>query len=265
MNPMIDQIISLPDLIREVIPSYMESINQTLSRDFCRSIHHIYLTGCGDSHHASLGCQLAFNALSGISTEAMTSLQFARYTADTLHDAQHCLVTGASVSGEVSRTVEGLLLGRKVGAKVLALTATPTSRIARAADQIVDTTQPPFVTPEGMIIPGIRSFVANHIGLLLVAIHFGEQCGHLSADETSKLKAEVIALADSAEYTINKNMSLACKLASDWLDADEFVFCGGGPNLGSALFSAAKILEATGDPATWSEIHGGVGSFTVFC
>ena len=74
-----------------------------------------------------------------------------------------------------------MLLARKAGAKVLALTATPQSRIGRAADWIVDTTQPKFNDPEGMIIPGVRSYVANQIGLYLIAIHLGEQRGKLSS------------------------------------------------------------------------------------
>lgn len=250
MNPMVAQIQSLPELIRGVVPSYTDNIRRTLSGDFCRSIQHIYLTGCGDSHHASIGSQLAFKVLTGITTEAMTSLQFSRYTADTLRDVERCLVIGASVSGEVSRTVEGLLLARKAGAKTLALTAAPNSRIAKAADFIVDTTQPPFADPAGIIIPGMRSYVANQAGLLLIAIHFGEQCGSLSVDEAEKLRIEVSALGDAAEFTIRKNEALTKKLAEDWSEADEFIFCGSGPNYASALFSAAKILEATGDPAT---------------
>ncbi len=255
MNPMIAQIQSLPELIRGVVPSYTEAIRQTLTKEFCCSIHRIYLTGCGDSHHASVGAELAFEHLAGITTEAMTSLQFARYAADTLHDAAHCMVVGASVSGEVSRTVEGLLMGRKAGAKVLAMTASPASRIARSADLVVDTTQPPFSDPAGMIIPGMRSYVANQVGMLLLAIHFGEQTGHLTADEADVLRSEVAALADAAEFALQKNDATARALAAEWVGADEFVFCGGGPNFASALFSAAKILEASGDPALGQDME----------
>ncbi len=255
MNPMIAQIQSLPALIRGVVPAYSENIRKTLGSDFCRLIQRIYLTGCGDSHHASIGSELAFEKLAGITTEAMTSLQFARYTADTLQDPEHCLVAGASVSGEVSRTVEGLLLARKTGAKVLALTASPSSRIARAADLVVDTTQPPFADPPGMIIPGVRSYVANQVGFLLVAIHLGEQRGHLTPEEALRFRKEIAGLADAAETTIQMNVAVAQKLAKDWVDADEFVFCGGGPNFASALFSAAKILEASGDSALGQDME----------
>jgi len=96
-------------------------------------------------------------------------------------------------------------MARKAGAQVLALTATPSSRIARAADVIVDTTQPAFKDPEGMVIPGVRSFVANHVGLLLVALHLGEQRGRLTGEEVAQLRREINHLGDAIEATIEEN------------------------------------------------------------
>lgn len=255
MNPMVAQIQSLPDLIRGVVPIYHENIRRILSREYCQSIRHVYLTGCGDSHHASIGTQLAFRKLTGITTEAMTSMQFARYTADTLIEPKTCLVVGASVSGEVSRTVEGLLLARKAGASTLALTAAPVSRIARSADLVLNTTQPVFEGPPGMTIPGMRSFVANQVGLLLIAIHFGEQIGRLSASVAAQLRRELEDISNAVEETSRLNEENAYSLAENWLDSGEFVFCGSGPNFASALFSAAKILEATGDPALGQDLE----------
>ncbi len=255
MNPMIAQIKSLPDLVRQVVPAYTENIASTLSQEFCQSFDHLYLMGCGDSHHVSVATQLAFRVLAGIETEALTAMHFARYTADRLHHPQRCLVAGASVSGEVSRTLEGMLLARKAGAKVLALTATPTSRIARAADVVVDTTQPPFQDPEGMVIPGVRSYVANQIGLLLLAIHFGEQRGRISFKEAKRYRQQIYNLAEAIETTIEMNDSRVKDLAGQWADETEFIFCGSGPGFAAALFSAAKILEATGDAAIGQDLE----------
>jgi len=254
-NPMIAQIKSLPDLVRQVVPAYADNIATSLTRAFCQSFDHLYLMGCGDSHHVGLATQLAFRELSGIETEALTAMQFARYTSDTLHDPQRCLVAGASVSGEVSRTLEGMLMARKAGAQVLALTATPSSRIARAADVIVDTTQPAFKDPEGMVIPGVRSFVANHVGLLLVALHLGEQRGRLTGEEVAQLRREINHLGDAIEATIEENDRLVKDLADEWQSENEFVFCGSGPGYAAALFSSAKILEASGDAAIGQDLE----------
>ena len=247
MNGMLAQIDSLPDLIRSVTRSYAESVRSSLDEGLCRSVERIYMMGCGDSHHAALGAELAFEQFSGLPTEALTAMQFARYAAEFM--PTHSLVIGTSVSGEVSRTLEGLLLANQYGAASLALTANPASRIGRAAATVVDTSQPPFQDPPGLVIPGVRSYVANQVGLLLVALHLGQVRGHISAVQAGQLRQEIEALGDAAQKTIADNQSAARALAEEWRDAREFVFVGAGPSYASALFSAAKLLEAAGDPA----------------
>lgn len=253
--PMVSQIYSLPDLIKNVVPQYIDNIRSVLDKDTCSSIEHIYLTGCGDSYFAALGAQLAFRKLGRVNVECQTSMQFARYTSDSIINAESNLVIGASVSGEVSRTLEGLLMARQAGARVLAVTASPQSRIARAAHIIVDSTQPSFKDPEDLVVPGIRSFVANLISFYLIAIHIGEMKGNIQSEEALKLIKEIINLADITDITIRQNEEKALTVASNWIAASNFVFLGSGPNYASALFSAAKMLEASGDSALGQDME----------
>ncbi|GAG62475.1 unnamed protein product [marine sediment metagenome] len=62
-------------------------------------------------------------------------------------------------------------------------------------------------------------------------------------------------LADAIKTTIERSDKPAQELARSWSDANEFVFVGSGPNFGTALFSAAKILEASGDPALGQDLE----------
>jgi glucosamine--fructose-6-phosphate aminotransferase (isomerizing) len=251
MNGMVEQIHSIPGLIRGVARSYDEAVRNSVDHMLSLSVKRVYLTGCGDSHHASLGAEMAFEHIAGIPTEALTSMQYARYAAQFMPKSEPGtnLVIGTSVSGEVSRTLEALLLGKKYGATTIAMTATPGSRIGRAAEIMIDTTQPPFQDPPGVHVPGVRSYVANQIGLLLVAIRLGEVRGRILTSEADKLRKEIELLGDAAEKTIAACDEIARKMAEEWKDAREFVFVGGGPNFASALFSAAKVLEASGDSA----------------
>jgi glucosamine--fructose-6-phosphate aminotransferase (isomerizing) len=254
-NPMVAQVRSIPDLIRSVTESYHAAIRATVDSHLCCSLERIFLTGCGDSHHAALGCELAFEHLTGLSTEAMTSLQLARFSMETIPDPSATLIVGISVSGEVSRTLEALLQGRKAGVRLLAMTATPASRIARASEIVIDTTQTPYQDPPGLIVPGVRSYAANQIGLLLLAVHIGELRGHISETEAQNYRKEIADLAISAKQTIKANDQLAKEIAHRWEDASEFVFLGGGPNLASACFAAAKVLEASGDSAIGQDLE----------
>ncbi len=155
-NSMLDQVHSLPGMIREMHQKLDDAVRTGLDHRLCLSVKRIYVTGCGDSHHAALGAELAFEALAGVPTEALTALQFSRYAALYMPESgpQTNLVIGISVSGEVSRTLEALLQGKIAGATTVALTATPGSRIAGAGDHVIWTTTPEFPDPKGCIHPG---------------------------------------------------------------------------------------------------------------
>jgi glucosamine--fructose-6-phosphate aminotransferase (isomerizing) len=248
---MIEQVLSVPELIQTSLEGFDDQIRRTLDHKFCLSLKRVFLTGCGDSHHASLNAELAFESLAGVPTEPLTALQFARYAAPYLPASGPGTnaVVGVSVSGEVSRTVEALLLARQNGATTVSLTATPGSRVAMAGDYVIFTTTPPFPDLEGVYTPGVRSFTANQLALYLIAIRIGEVRGALTTADANQHRQELLALAKAGQKALPGWNQTAHDLAESWKDAQEFVFVGGGPNFGSALFSAAKVLEASGDPA----------------
>lgn len=251
MNSMIAQVESLPELFREVFPKLDERARLSLHPDLILSLKHITITGCGDSHHAGLTTKLAFEKLAGVPTTVATSLQFARYEVGFLPQTgpKTNLVIGISVSGSVARTYEALHLAKEAGGTTLALTATPESRVASAGEILFQAPNPEFPIPEGEVSPGVRSFFVNQLALLMIAIRIGEVRGHINSQESNAYRSEIKAIADVIEDIIKKQGKAIHQLAKDWKNAKEFVFVGGGPNFGTALFSAAKILEASGDPA----------------
>ena len=266
MNSMIDQVYSLPELFRESFQSFDDGIRNTLDHRLCLSLKRIFLTGCGDSHHASLNAELAFESLAGLPTEPMTALQFSRYGVGFLPQTGPGTnaVIGISVSGEVSRTLEALQLARKSWRNDHRPYWHSRQPVALAGDITLFSTTSPFPDPPGVHTPGVRSFTANQLALYLIAIRLGEVRGALTSAQAGKIRSELLSLADSAEQLIPVWDQTARQLAEAWADAEEFVFVGGGPNFGTALFSAAKILEASGDPGLGAG-NRRVGSPAVFC
>ena len=251
MNSMIDQVKSVPALLREVFPALEDMSRTVLHPELILSLKRIFITGCGDSHHATINTELAFETLTGLPCETQQALQFARYSAGFIPQTGPYtnLVIGISVSGAVARTYEALQLAKAAGATTLALSATPGSRVAMAGDILFQVPNPPFPDPVGVHTPGVRSFIVNQMALIMIAIRIGEVRGHLTSAEAAKQRKELLGVVDVIEQTIADNEAAVLKLARDWKDATEFVFVGGGPNFGIALFSAAKLLEASGDPA----------------
>ncbi|HSV85716.1 MAG TPA: SIS domain-containing protein [Levilinea sp.] len=254
-NPMLEQVYSLPVLITETVEPFDHAVRQALDHELCLSLKRLYITGCGDSHHAAVGTEMAFEVLTGLPTRAMTALQYGRYAARLMPKTgpKTNAVFGISVSGEVSRTLEALQQGRANGAITVAVTATSGSRIYEAGDCVVLTATAPFAEPRGVHVPGVRSYLANQLALLLAALRIGEVRGHLTTAEANRLRAELAGLAQVVETTIQSADAPARQLAEEWVDAHEFVFAGAGPNYATAMFSAAKVLEASGDAAMAQE------------
>jgi glutamine---fructose-6-phosphate transaminase (isomerizing) len=255
-SPMHQQIDTLPDLVRAVAQPFDESARRSFSFEVCTGVKRIYLVGCGDSYHASYGAELAFHQLAGIQAQALSSLSFSRYTVGYLPPTGPLtnLVITVSVSGVVSRTIEAAALARKAGATAIALTGTAGSPLAQTAESTFLTTVPPLPDEmRGMVVPGVRSYLASQVALYSAAIRIGEVRGHLTTAAADKLRAELRGLADVLAATITACEPLVKEWAAKWPTTTAFDFVAGGPLFGAAMFSAAKLLEATGEPSMAQE------------
>jgi len=257
-SPMHQQIDTLPDLLRNIAQPFDVAARAAFSFELCTSVKRIYLVGCGDSHHAPTGAELAFHQLAGVPTQALNAMTFSRYTAPFLADTgpNTNLVIAVSVSGVVARTVETLRMAKQAGAMTVALTGNPDGPLAAAADMVFQTTVPPLPDEmRGMIVPGVRSYLSSQVALYSAAIRIGEVRGNITTAEADGYRAELLALADAVERTAVACEPVARELVQKWKDEREFVFVGSGPSYGVAMFSAAKMLEASGESSMAQEIE----------
>lgn len=251
-TPLHQQVDTLPDLVLALIDDLVTAVRHTLTPSLSTKIERIFLTGCGDSHHAPLNAELAFEQLAGLPCEPMTAMQFARYAVGYLPETGRGsnLVLAVSVSGAVSRTVEAMALVRRAKTTTIALTGNLSGPLAQAAEFVLETAVPPLPAEmQGLIIPGTRSYVTSQLALYLCAIQLGVHLGHLTKAAANKLRRELAHTAELMAQTIALSDKSTRQAAEAWHDADQFIFCGAGPNYGTALFSAAKVLEASGDTA----------------
>jgi glucosamine--fructose-6-phosphate aminotransferase (isomerizing) len=91
------------------------------------------------------------------------------------------------------------------------------------------------------------------LALYLLAIRLGEVQDRYSQQEANALRDELRNTADAIEATIEASGSDARALAEAVADEASFVFVGDGPNFGTALFGAAKVIEAAGRHAMGQE------------
>lgn len=242
-NPMMKQVFSIPQLIREQIWKIEEDTRLILSTPEIYSAKNIYITGCGDSLMAAMCASMAFSTLARANVHTPTALQASQYIAPIFIPCpkKETLVIGISNSGETARVVEALGRFTKLGANTLAVTCQPESRLSKAAKKVLKIEVPPFVSS-----PGVRSYVIAQIALYLLAIRFGEVRGIITMSEAGILRSELASCADILEEKIASNVEILSSFACRCVQEGDVEFIGCGPALGAAKFGAAKILEAAG-------------------
>jgi glucosamine--fructose-6-phosphate aminotransferase (isomerizing) len=249
-NSMIAQVKSLPEMIRSEFGALDRQVRLLMNHDECLSVKRIVITGCGDSHMAGIAAELAFEQIAGIPTEPMRAMKSGRYAAPyrLSHYPHNPLVIGISVSGTVSRTREAVGLFSKQNLPTVAITGNPDSPLAQAADKVIDCSIPEFP-----FAPGVRSYRMSLLALYLLAIRLGEVQDRFSQGEAKILRQNLLNTADAIEATIEAVDEKSFELAQAVAEEESFVYIGDGPNFATALFGAAKAIEAAGVHAMGQE------------
>ena len=245
-NNIIAQVESLPELIRSQTLELNERVCNIFTKEMSNSIDHIITTGCGDSHMAAIATELAFEYLTKISTEPLNALNASRYALATSHTTitKNTLVIGTSVSGTVVRTREALGIAHEQGMTTVAITANPSSPFGQTAEHTLDCTVPNFID-----FPGVRSYRTSLLVLYLIAIRISEAKDIITTTKAHQLRSEIISTGDAIEATIEASRQSVVELAHKLMTQNHFVFVGHGPNYATAMFGAAKLLEAAGTHA----------------
>ncbi|HEX5505943.1 MAG TPA: SIS domain-containing protein, partial [Thermomicrobiales bacterium] len=201
MDPvvMVEQVRDFPRLNREYVRPFDQLVSDALTPLECLSLLRVVVTGDGDSYHAAHAAELAFECLGGVACEPLSAQRCRDYAVEWLPQPapRTALVVGVSASGQTRRVVECLERARARHALTLALTGAPASPVAAAAEcRLV------VALPDPVPSPGLRTYHASLLGLLLLAIRLGEVRGRYHQDEANGLRRELAGLADVMAATI---------------------------------------------------------------
>ena len=253
-NPMRQQVLSLPQLLREQFAVLEARSRALLPTPTIFAIREVILTGCGDSQIAGALLREEWQRLSGIPTRALNAMQAARYETGLPRQPapQDPLLLAISVSGGVARTIEAAEQWRARGATTVALTGNPGSPLGQAAEYVCELTIPPR---EGAAGPGVRSFLVAAQALYLLAVRFGEVRGRHTQDEAGALRARWLESVKTLESCLPSLDTVFRNLAEEWRGLQRCELLGSGPARAAAAFGAAKILEASGHPTVHQDIE----------
>jgi ribokinase len=227
-----EEIAMIPRLVAkqlEMLVQPIEELARSLTQD---GIEHLYTTGCGDSAFAGAAAVLAFQKHAGIDAEGVHALDLARYRIRYL--PERSAVVCISFSGKVGRTIEAAAQARRFGHRVIALTGTLDSPLAQQATDIVQLSVPTLGYS-----PGTSTYLALLLALYQLALAWGAEQGRDMATARDVLQ-RLPALAETALAAADEPARL---VAEHFVRQPWITFLGGGPNLATAQFGAAKLFE----------------------
>lgn len=255
---MLDNIKDLPNLVEKNTLHFSKLVDQALNNIHFNPITQVYIVGDGDSFHAALGAEYAFEAIAGITCSVVSGQKFLDYKIRNipLEVFKNTLIIGISASGSTKRIVQSINAGKELGFVTLALTGRPDSAVIKCADTSIVLELPAFPPS-----PGIRSYVATLLGLYLIAFKLGFRNGKYSQEKTDLLIDELKDTSIITEKTISLSENGAKKVAEELVNHSSLMFLGSGPSFGTAIFSAAKVIESCGvfsmgqDLEEWSHVE----------
>ena len=240
---MFGQVAGLANDLRQLTRPFEQQVRAVLTPLEWQAVKKVYLTGDGDSYHASCAAEMAFQVIADVDCEPLSAQRFLDYRAAWMRPAAppQTLVIATSASGGTERVVQAIERVKEYGALTLALTGTPNSAVTQVADRSVV-----VELPHKERSPGIRTYQASLMGMLLVATQLAERQGRYTQEEADALRQELVALADVVDATTNA-IRAGCREVADLIAASPIVaVLGSGPSYGTALYSAAKLVEAAG-------------------
>jgi glutamine---fructose-6-phosphate transaminase (isomerizing) len=240
---MIGQVEGLAGDLRDQVGPVGERVADLLTPQEWAAAGTVYLTGDGDSYHAACAAEMAFESIAGVACEPLSALRFLEYGAPWLRPAGSLrpLVIAVSASGGTQRVAQAIASARQHGALTVAVTGAAGGAVTWAADRAVVIGLPHLGRS-----PGIRTYQASLLGLLLAAIRLGEARGQYPELQARGLRGELVTLADAVDATAAGIKDRCREVASVTAGSPVLVMTGSGPSYGTALFSAAKMTEAAG-------------------
>ena len=249
-------ILAIPNIMKSLFEGLNRATRTAFSYEDILSTRRIILTGCGDSYFAGIAAKYSFERYSKIPAFSAPAMETSRYllNEDMFLSPNNPLVLGVSASGEIARVIETLQRAKQIGAPTCLITGNPNSRAGQASERIVQVPKIPKRS-SNVHVPGTSSFTASLMALYMLAYHMAEVRDALPVEKVNQLGEKLLTCADTVENVIARVTTPVAELVSDWSDSRHFFILGSGPSYATAMFTAAKMVEAAGVVAVGLDIE----------
>ncbi|OYD89387.1 hypothetical protein CDG76_35170 [Nostoc sp. 'Peltigera membranacea cyanobiont' 210A] len=224
--------------LERLLPQLRQQAQALKTGDFER----ILLVGSGDALFAGMSTMSAVREFSRRECRALSPFELMAYS-DSLGPDR--LVVLSSASGNTPRILEAAAYARGRGAKIVGVSSNPDGALLKYADYAL-TSHLPDKEP----CPGVRSYQAILLSHFVLALALGEAKGN-SGETCFEEIANLASAIDASYSAVRKSLE---EMAKQTADSPHWVIASGGPHRGTALYAAAKFMEALGQPASGQDI-----------
>ncbi|HIG72313.1 MAG TPA: glutamine--fructose-6-phosphate transaminase (isomerizing) [Myxococcales bacterium] len=201
---------------------------------WANDLSRISLVACGTASYACMVGKYMIEHIAKIPCEVDLASEF-RYRNPILND--RCIVVPVSQSGETADTLAALREGKRQGARIISITNTRDSTIARESDDVLYTHAGPEIG-----VASTKCFTAQVTALYLFAVKLAIVRGLLDRDERERLLRELTSLPRVVQETLALDEQIK-ELAHKYFKKSDFLFLGRGIMFPIALEGALKLKE----------------------
>ena len=206
----------------------------SLDEDALRAVRRVYIVGCGLAYHVGVAARYVMESLARLPVEVDVASEF-RYRDPVLEPDSLAIII--SQSGETADTLAALRLCKERGVRTIGIVNVVGSSIAREADATLYT----WAGPE-IAVATTKAYSTQLAACYLLAIAFGQVRGTLDDERAAALVAELQALPEKIEKTLQDKERIQW-FASKYANAHDAFFIGRGLDYAVALEGSLKFKE----------------------
>jgi glucosamine--fructose-6-phosphate aminotransferase (isomerizing) len=202
--------------------------------DVLREIRKVFVVACGTAYHSGLVAKYAIEHWTRIPVEIDIASEF-RYRDPVL--GPDTLTIAVSQSGETIDTLEAARHAAQQGSRVLAVTNTVGSSLAREAQGVMYTHAGPEIG-----VAATKTFATQMVALQLVALFLAQLRGAMYPEEIGEVLDRMRELPDQVQASIALD-GRTREVAERIRDARDVLFIGRHTGYPAALEGALKLKE----------------------
>jgi glutamine---fructose-6-phosphate transaminase (isomerizing) len=236
---MLKEIHEQPTAIRDTIRGRTRAGRHRLdelrmSEEEIKAVRKVYVVACGTAYHSGLVAKYAIEHWTRLPVEIEIASEF-RYR-DPVLDS-NTLTLAVSQSGETIDTLEALRHARAQESRVVAITNTVGSSVAREADAVVYTHAGPEIG-----VAATKTFATQMVALDLLALYLAQVRKTMFPEEIGEVVERILELPGQVRRALKLDLQIQA-IAERYHQARDVLFIGRHTGYPAALEGALKLKE----------------------